>query len=271
MTNFRHLLAAVLFLAHAAAVAHEFSVHADASAQLSQLISAAEKLHRMPRVTDPAVAKLIATMSDHNRFIEAAPFSAADMGQLMDMCQAVNRANIAYLLFDLSSHVDKSMQNDPAKVAALTQKIMIKNVLMFQDETASLGAFSQRCVSKQIPLIVEFFKTLKKEKITSERLAGLAQVRLGIYEAYVGAAMAATAPELKIENRKKMIDAMAEVSPAYADVLAPAERKRIRDYVLSLRENIPRELAGQLQKMIDAMSITRCVDLCPVSAPVSAR
>jgi hypothetical protein len=265
MTLFRTALASALLFASAAAGAHDFAAYTEASTQLAQRTAEAVKLHRMPRASDPAVGKLIATMSDDKRFLGGAAFRAEDLPGVMEMCDAANRANMAYIMFDLGSYVDKSMNDRPLRVATITQKVMAKNALMFQDEMALLTSFGQRCLSREVVLLADFVKTLKPEQMTGVRLEGLAQVRRGIYTGYVGTATAANATAVSLDNRKKMFDAMAEVAPVFAEVLEPAERKKIRDFALATKAKVPRELSAQLQQIIDAMGITRCEDLCRYS------
>lgn len=267
MILFRSAVASVLLLASAASGAHDFAAYTEASAELTRLAAETSKLHRMPRLSEPAAAKLIATLSDDKRFLTG-PFGASDLAPIINMCGAATFASMSYVLFDLGRYVDKSMDDDPARAAAITQKVAVKNILMFQDEVTPLISFAQRCLGKQTVLLTDFFKTLKPEQITPVRLQGLYQARRGLYTSLTGAVTTVTDGDLSMPNRKRMLDAVAEVAPVFAEVLQPDERVQIRDFAVATKAKSPRELSAQLQKIIDAMSITRCEDWCRAgSAP----
>jgi hypothetical protein len=266
MNFFRIAIASTILFASAAAGAHDFAAYAEASAQLTRLAAETTRLHRMPRASDPAVGKLIATLSDDKRFLGGGAFRTEDLGQMMEMCNAANRADMAYVLFDLGRYVDKSMKDDPARVAAITQKVVVKNILMFQDEVTPLISFAMRCLGQQTILLADFFKALKPEEITPIRLQGLAQMRRGIFSSYIGAATTTTDTAIRMPNRKRMLDAIAEVAPIFSEVLQLPERAQIHDFALNARAKAPPELAAQLQRIIDAMSSKRCEDLCRVSS-----
>ncbi|MDR1887772.1 MAG: hypothetical protein LBQ81_00005, partial [Zoogloeaceae bacterium] len=133
----------------------------------------------MPRVTEPKVALIIATLSDSERFLVKPDFRLEHFDVLMDMCGKANHAVMSYLLFNLKSHVD--VKADPVTVASQVAKAMGYNTYMFQNELEFLQPFNIRCMARLVPLLTEFASNLKPEERTDIRRAGVQQTQNGAF------------------------------------------------------------------------------------------
>ncbi|MEO7495550.1 MAG: hypothetical protein ABIT83_24450 [Massilia sp.] len=248
---------AALLPAHA----NEFTDYAEVSQRFSKLMAESTRKHRMPRMSDPATAKMVAAMSDHRRFLNARPFSVQEIGNLMEMCETANRAGMAYMLADLDKRLDKSVK-DPAKVSQITFDLASRNAVTYQDEITPLLAFHYRCLAKELPLLTNFAASLPPAQFTPERKSGLAQARRGVFTSFVGIARSSAETALSLRNRREMFAVMTEVAPQYIQVLDLATRKQAHDYYNSLASAIPGEFDSQYRKIAKDLGAVTCEGLC---------
>lgn len=261
-----HRAACTLFcLASLAATAAPYEEYALAAQQFAQLSTAAASQHGMPRRSDPLTAQVLNTLADHKRFLDTQTFSGADMSSLNTMCTQANQIVIGYLLYDLAAKVDKSI-TDPQRVAAAVAAVGARNALTYQDEMTPVMAFNLRCQARQMPLLAELTKNLKPEEMTDERRAGLEQMRKGLMQAYLGTAQSAGTPEIRFENRRQMMSAMADVTPSFSQVLDLERREAALKFWLMQAANMPPEFSTQYQQVITALRSTQCDIICSISS-----
>jgi hypothetical protein len=241
--------------------ANEFTDYDQVSQRFSKLMAESASKKGMPRMSDPATAKLVAGMADHRRFLEARPFSVQDIGELMEMCETANRAGMAYMLAGLEKRLDKSVK-DPAKVSQITFELASRNAVTYQDEITPLLAFHYRCLAKELPLLTTFAASLKPAQFTPDRKNGLARARRGVFTSFVGIARSSAETSLSLRNRREMFAVMSEVAPLYIQVLDLATRKQAHDYYSSLAGAIPGEFESQYRKIAKELGGVTCEGLC---------
>jgi hypothetical protein len=241
--------------------ADEFKQYADASLEFNQLVAKTAAQHKMPRLSDPVATKLITTMSDHRRFLNAHDFSVPVLGELMDMCQTATRVSVSYLLFDLDKHIDKAIQN-PIDITRRTIDVAARNAVTYQDEITPVLSFQYRCLAKVVPLLNTFFATLKPEEFTSIRRDGLIQARRGVFTSFVGVVQTSTEAAISLHNRRLMFNVMAEVTPFYSQILDLPARKQILEHLNSRAGSIPSEFSDQYQQVVKDLGSSTCEALC---------
>lgn len=265
MKNYKLRIASLLtllsFVALLPATASEFSDYTIASQRFSQLVAYSVNKQSMPLVSEPDAAKLLATLSDHHRFLETRPFTNQDLGSLVGMCEAANRAAMAYVLFDLGRYLDKSIRN-PVVAAQITATVASRNVVKYQDEVTPLLAFHNRCLAKELPLVTEFAAKLNAEEFTAVRREGLAQARRGVYASYINMVRVAIDSTVSLRNRRDIFTVMVEVSPLYAQILNLEARQQAYDYLGSQADSIPIEFIGPYRQLLKDLNSTSCEGLC---------
>lgn len=262
----RSVFAAFLFLAAGAAgAATPFPDYTAAVQQFEALSAKTADEHRMPRLSDPGAREILGTLADHTRFLDAYNFGSADLSQLMNMCNQANKVVVSYMLFDLASHVDKTM-TDPQKVAPIVMQLGSRNMIEYQSEMTPVMAFNQRCMARQIPLTVDFVRTLRPEDLTEIRLQGLQQLRNGLLNTYLGMAHGISETPISLENRRIMFSTLAEVTPVLAQALDLARRKAALNYWVSQAANMPPGVETEYKQIVDALGATTCDDFCQLPA-----
>lgn len=154
------------------------------------------------------------------------------------------------------------LERDPLKVAALTRQLMNENFVQYQDENAMLQPFMIRCQAKLIPLMAEFSSGLEPEEFTDVRKQGLEQARNGMWQIYASVVLAAANPDIHIENRAALLQALADTADTYAAAQRPQQRFEIRMLAKNALEHAPKSLHDNISRIIDAMSLQDCSGLC---------
>lgn len=102
----------LLALAGSEAFAQDVADYVAARQDFERLVSGATTSKQMPRVSDPNVAALFSTLSDHRRFLDSQPYDVDDIGILLDVCNGATKAMMSYALFDLPAQV--GTEKDPS-------------------------------------------------------------------------------------------------------------------------------------------------------------
>lgn len=263
----KHLLRAGLFLSlaggagAASAVSDDTTAYLAAGQKFSQAVSDLAGQHRLPRAADPEYAELLATLSNHRRFLTSQQFAVADLGDVVEICSTALRANMAYVFFDLNTVVDKTM-TDPAKITAAVMQVANRNAVTYQEEVTAILSFTQRCAATQIPLLVKFVETLKPEDLTPIRRDGLKQVRSALFGTFANVARTASETAITPQNRRIMFDTMRETTPVFAQALDLATRKNALDIMTSTEKSVPPELRAQYEQITETLRSTNCESLC---------
>lgn len=257
MKFFLLLFASCISLAHAQGLSSEYI---EAARKFDSLVIEATKNNNMPRITETQVAELISVLSDSNRFLNAASRETKDLNDLMEICGKANAVSMKYALFGLKDAIDpKADQNE---VAVRLQQLMEKNILAFQNELELVQPFLIRCLAKQNPLVNDFLKTLKPEEITEVRIQGMRMVRNGTFNMHIGYLQTLSFEGLNESYREKLLQSLSETAERYSATLQPMARQKISDIAKLLQLSSPERFRGDLQAIIEAMSVTTCDGLC---------
>ena len=244
------------------AVAQDVAGYKSASEEFQSLVTAAQSAHAMPRGIDPKVAPIIATLSDHHRFLESQQYEMKDLGTLMEICSGATQAMMSYALFDPGSQI--GADKDSAKAAAHLAQLMDRNFITYQDELFQLYPFVVRCSARQIPLLTRFAQSLKPEEFTDVRRAGLEQARKGMQQTLTGMLMELGNPKIRLDNKRAALQALTETAEAFASVLKADARAQIQSVAKSAAVSAPAELRAGIEKMAKAMGGTECTGLCAI-------
>jgi hypothetical protein len=214
----------------------------------------------MPRITDPAVAAVIATLSDSKRFLVQPDFQQEHQWTLLEVCDKANQASKSYAMFDLKSHLSAGI--DPVTTAKAVRGLVQRNVHTFQNELKLLGPFAVHCMARGIPLLSEFTSRLKPEQRTDIRKAGLRQYRAGVLKVIDDTLVSVADGSLTESFRTAILKAVAENSVQLASVFPIAERQKIIARLADSRSTMPSFAKKYLATISAAMSDQHCTGLC---------
>lgn len=256
------MLLMVVSLSPAFADVPAISAYLEASSKFDQMVATAtaKTPPRMPRITTPAVATVIATLSDAERFLVKPQFGVEDQGTLLDICDRANKAVMVYMLFDLKNHVDTSA--GPLTNANSMVAVMNRNIHTFQAELSHLQPFVVRCNAKGIPLMAEFQSRLKPEEMTDVRRAGLQRARMGGFATVLGSVQAVSDGSLNESYRIALLHAVAENARQFASFLPVASRQQIVAFTLAAQRTAPAGALTDLSIILESMSSTECAQIC---------
>jgi hypothetical protein len=261
--------AAAAFAAPASAAVTEEAVQAQdaAATQLIALITEADQAEgeqsaRLKRLRTPAFARLVETVSDEARLLDAGATPMAELGRAMETCNRVQNVTSAMMFFDDERQGNEKASRDYEDPSAAA--LVDRNTVVFQEELASLQSFLFRCMARVTPTINTFVMTLSPEEMTAERREGMKQVRSGVVMVYTGATPILGADSLGDRYKRAVLTAIAETAEAYAAVSRPVDRKQILDEVRALRKTAPNAYAADLDRIIAAFSTTDCTGLCAI-------
>lgn len=249
------------FVAFSPAWANAFADYSASVQRFSQLQAQAAASHAVPTLSDPEAAKVLATLSNHRRFLDAQSFTDRDIQNLMGTCESANQVVQSYTLFDLGSSLNKTIK-DPAEAARITAAVALRNIIKYQDEATPLFAFEMICLAKEIPLLERFAAKLAPTEFTAERRAGLTQARNGMFSVFFSMAQIPIDAAISLSNRRELITAMAEVAPSFARILDPATRRQAHDHLAAQVARVPMQFAEQYRQLIDALNVKDCEGLC---------
>lgn len=260
---FQALIGIVLFAAGIApAASHDLASYKRASDQFIKLAALSQSQHRMPAWSEPDAASVLQVMTDEQRFFDAEKYTLADMNALLETCQMVRRVTLSYYLFDTGADTDTSNKNDADKLMAANQEVVKRNLIKYQDETYSLQTFQQRCFGVYLALVSELATTRASVKLSQTQLEGVAQIRVGVIQAFLTPVQMAVITEVSAANRHKLFAVMSRMAPNYAHTLDLHARAALRNYFQRFHTTLPQEFHVYLDDFEKAMASSSCTGLC---------
>lgn len=254
------ILAIALFMGTAAA-AEPFDIqpYRDANGRFLAILAAGEGGEAKDLRT-PEFARLVALMSDEQRFLRARKFSQADMPDLMDLCDMANRNDMTLLFFNVKSRIDPqwSQEEKVRKLGPLLQR----NAVEFQAELTTLQPFHIRCMGLGMPLLEEFVRGLPPGQMTPVRREGLAKMRNGYTQMLTGMLMNMADAGMSVAYRGAVTEAMADASPALVAVMPLAERARLLEIARQSEPTLPRQFKPAHERVQAALQNRECAALC---------
>jgi hypothetical protein len=246
----------------ATARAHEAESYFNASREFEAIVGRTSQSGNMPRIEDKEVAKLIAVLSDTERFLKSSNYSVKELDSLMGICGKSTSAMLSYVYFGLKSKVDSN--TDPKTIPLLLAQLTEKNMVTFQNELEHLEPFSYRCMAKEIPLLSEFILALPPEKVDGTRRAGLQNFRNGIFSIFIDSLRTSHNPAYSKSYREKILRALADTATLFSSVLQPKVRHQISEYATLTKTVAPTDFDSYFESIILAMADESCDGLCKI-------
>jgi len=207
---------------------------------------------RMPRLADAEAGPVLRALADPRAL--PAEGAQADLAAVSDTCDRAQEASLAYLSFG-------AMQN-----GQFVASVVAGNAAAYQDELALLQPFLARCIARQVPLAEATLRQLDPKLVGQLRLGGLKRGQTGVLQLYAGLATALGDARFGPAYVDALLGALAEAAPAHARALSVASRAVPRSLAADQVARAQGERKAAWQKVLGAMSDTRCEALCELAA-----
>lgn len=256
------LLAAAFVVLFAAPGAAWAADTARFGAELVDAISAADAAKKPPpRMTDPAWAP---------RFKEAldpaaiAAMDPADIGGMLGACQAASNAAQAYLDYGVQRTASSASPNSAEGVAI--GRAQMANTAAYQDEIAVSLRYVLRCFAKTLTAMTDFTAKLAPQDMTDARKQGVAMVRDGTTNIYLGVVQTAMGLDgLRAVNRDLILDEAVARADVYAAAMRPSDRLKVRNAIgAALTRGLAPDVRAKLDRVAQAMGRKDCAGLCAI-------
>ncbi|MFT4267845.1 MAG: hypothetical protein QM586_11605 [Xenophilus sp.] len=227
----------------------------EAQAEAARAFASLRAAHpeRMPRLADAEAGPVLHALADPGAL------GSDDLAAVSRVCGRAREAALAYVSFG----VEQGAQ--PAAVRAAD------NAAAYQDELALLQPFLAHCIARQVPLAEATLRQLDPELVGLLRLGGLRRGQAGVLQLYASLASAVGDARFGRAYVDALLGALAEAAPAHARALAVDARAVPRDLAAGQLAVAQGERKSAWQKVLDAMSDTRCEALCELAARNGSR
>lgn len=233
--------------------AGELNDHAASAQQLLELMSSAKLENRaMPRMADPALAPLFATLLDRKRFLDGRPLTQHDLGPTLKMCMSISPLVFTYL----------GNEKDGAGTTPAEHKAIVEKTVTYQDEVARLFEYQAHCMAKLVPLVENFAATTPPEQMTPKKLGGLQKVRQGFVMTFAEVTAMTLQPGITGKNKDLLYASMVATSPSFAMTMDLSTRKQLTDSLHKVSPTLPAVYAFQMQRLIKLIEGAPCNHLC---------
>lgn len=227
---------------------------------LSDMASRQAAGAELPRVGSPTTASEFSTISKGVQLLGTPSFPLDGLEAFNKICDPLNRISVGYSLYN-SVRLQK-FRNSPDfsnRLAAL----MLENAVNYQNELASVRGPLLHCQALHIPLIAEFVDSLPPEQITSVRVAGIQQMRLGIAQIINSATTyGAICPQLKQANRRIALESLNRDIDLLVPALSISQRTALKAELIQHQATIPSELQSGFQRLVSSLDNRACTRLC---------
>lgn len=240
--------------------AADLAVYKQTGERLVSLIEAAQAERGVPQLKTTEVMDLIRGMSEESRILRRGSYPESEVGTLIEVCGLANKVSVSLVLFELNEHISAgaSQAETRAKVFAL----MHRNTLTFQDELQVIQPFLLRCLAKQLSAVSQFAASLSAEEITDVRRQGLATMRSGLTQLYVGVVVTANDARYSDAFRLSLLTALAETSGVFASAIELPVRRQLHETARIAASQSDQPYKRLLSRIVRALSRESCEELC---------
>ncbi|MEJ8853540.1 hypothetical protein WKW79_03110 [Variovorax robiniae] len=222
-----------------------------AHAQAGQAFDGLRSLHpdQMPRLDDAQGGVVLRLLGDSKRFVDDVRYTPEDLAALSQVCDRTRAAITAYTSFNA---VQQGVPD---------AKVVVQNVVDYQDELAVLQPFVARCIARQVLLAEAMLQKLGAAQASQLRLGGLKRAQNSLLQLYAGVA-SCFADSRFGASYCALLDTMSELARVHARGLPLVSRAfglRLLPQPAQVPEGPRREA---LQRIVDALGDIRCTGLC---------
>lgn len=206
-----------------------------------------KKLKLLPRISDSKDAPALEALWNVPAIIGTAPYRGTDLPALMDIIQQQAQITKTYVLFS----PDANKQPDPER-----------NSIAYQDEISRSSVAMLGFITAALEASEDYALTLEKNDTYQARLAGVQKLRLGLQQVINGTALMLRNPDLKPENKERLMLALADSAPAISAAVSIQDRKTLMTIIEGAKPNLSITANAAADRFIKAMQSTDCTGLC---------
>lgn len=256
--RFARLLCLGTAFATSAAHAGSYTDFTLANDRYAVLMLHAKPEQGLPQRSDPAVAPLLAIVSDGPRLFAKPEAPLANMqtslgicGQVMGYAKYYQQAGFASL---------SSLSGAALQQAQRTQ--VEQNLARYGDEMSALFGFVIDCNAHLVTLMEAERKAKPEEAATEDGKARLHDFSVNSATAYAGLVQFVAMPYWKLEQKKVMLDAAARHATVNAAMMKPELRQALLSSLAENEAAFDPSLAPSLATIRQALAVTGCSGLC---------
>jgi len=257
--TFRSCFASIM-LAVAAFVGAAPASAADPSADTEALIRSAQTL--ITRLDATGAKGTPPTFSNGDAALVRTAYNAdvvrampLDLDKVSRACIAVGNSIVAYVNF-----ADRSATGAADRAAASEAKLS-----ELQNEIIAGSIAANLCVQKGFRAVAGAVAAMTPAQ-RANLGEPLAQMRDGAALTIASSLGSATAPNISLANRTKLLAAVLEDLRFSADSFTPADRRSLRDKVVAVIPDLPPSLAKQARDIAAVLAGTGCNLLCQAAS-----
>ena len=240
--------------AFAASAAHAgtYTDFVQANDRYAVLMLHARPEQGLPQLSDPAVAPLLAIVTDGPRLFAQpeAPLASIDTSigictQVTDYARYYQRAGLA----GLSSQEAQRAQAE-------------RNLTRYGDEMSALFGFVIDCNAHLLTLMETERRAKPEDAATEEGRQRLHDFSVNMGVAYAGLVQFVAMPYWKVAQKKTMLDAAARHATVNAAMMKPELRQSLLSGLSEAYPSVDPSLAAPLATIRQALAVTGCTGLC---------
>lgn len=246
--------------AFAASAAHAgtYTDFVQANDRYAVLMLHAKPEQGLPQRSDPAVAPLLAIVTDGPRLFARPEAPLASMQTSIGICTQV--ADYAKY-YQKAGFAGLSSLSGPALQQA-QRTLVEQNLARYGDEMSALFGFVIDCNAHLITLMDSERKAKPEEAATDEGKARLHDFSVNSARAYAGLVQFVAMPYWQLAQKKTMLEAAARHASINAAMMKPELRQALLASLASGDASPDPALAPSLDAIRQALAVTGCTGLC---------
>lgn len=258
ITRFARFLCLSTVLAVPAAWASNHTDFASANDRFAVLMLHAKPETGLPKMSDPAVSKIFATVTDGARLFAQPDAGLNNLQTSLAICQQVTGYAQYYQRFGMDRLA--SLAGDELQQAQ--RKQVDENLANYGNEMSALFAFVVHCNTHLIGLMEAERQTEPAEAATPEGQERLHDFSVNTARAYAGLVQFVAVPFWTVPQKKVMIEASAQHAAVNVAVMKPAMRQALLASLADVDAGLDPSLAAPLATVRQALASTACTGLC---------
>lgn len=220
-----------------------------AYADLDALARRARQAGGLPRWSDPEAARVLARLWNKPTILGAPPYKAVDLPLLLDIGARQNAVYKTYLLF--------APQLDTLPDTAA-------NTTRYQDEITRATAAMLQVQAAQVEALGAFWASLPTGERTPVRREGAQRMRAGLVEFLTGVLISLRLPTLRADNRRILVDALAETAGPLGAGLPLSDRTALTAQVAAAGAALPADERERVTALASTFAGRDCTSLCAI-------
>lgn len=261
--------AAIVIAGHGSAAAQESPKPAfdNAIASLNERLGSVETGPAIDTTDAAANAADLAAIEQAMAAFGTPAFPVDGFASFENVCEPLNRLSVRHLLDGTAALRRPGDQQTPQgeEIAAFTAKLQalqVHNAARYEEAIVILSGSGIRCTAQHFPVLADHLASLPPHEITTVRLNGARQMRVGIARAVLGYMTALREPATTPANRARIHAYIGELAAPLAAALTPELRTEVLTMLGQLPPTDDAATLATTELLKAALATTECTQLC---------